>query len=76
MTCSCGDVMTTTAASRDEAVKKIQGKMDEPTINAHMSQRHQGEPVPSVEQIHMMIAQGLKDGETKPEKPGAMVMSM
>ncbi len=66
----------TSAPSRDEAVKKLQDKMDEAAIKGHMSSRHPGEAVPTVEQIHMGIAQQLHEGETKPEKPGAMVMSM
>lgn len=58
MTCSCGQVMSVDAGSRDEAVKSLQGMMTQDAINAHMKDHHKAdEPVPSVEQVHGMIAQ-------------------
>lgn len=59
MTCSCGDVMTVEAGSREEAVGKMKGMMDETAVAAHMSEKHPGEPMMSVAQVHAMIEQGL-----------------
>ena len=59
MTCSCGDVMKTEAESREEAVTKLQEIMTEEAIAAHMSEKHPGDDVPTVEQIHGQIAQDL-----------------
>jgi hypothetical protein len=60
MTCSCGQTMSVDAPSRDDAVKMLQGGMTEATIADHMGQFHKGEPVPSVEQVHGMIAELVK----------------
>jgi hypothetical protein len=57
MTCTCGYDVKVDAADRDEAVSKIQGIMDADAIAAHMKDRHPGEPVPPVADIHAMIAQ-------------------
>jgi hypothetical protein len=60
MMCSCGDLMQTEAGSREEAVSKLQGAMDQAAVTAHMNERHPGEPAPTVEQVHGMIAQNLR----------------
>lgn len=60
MTCSCGDAMNVEAASRPEAVSKLQGIMNEDAIKGHMIQRHPGDPFPTVAQIHGQIAQNLQ----------------
>jgi hypothetical protein len=52
--------MSVDAPSRDDAVKMLQGGMTEATIADHMGQFHKGEPVPSVEQVHGMIAELVK----------------
>jgi hypothetical protein len=57
MTCSCGHDIKVDAKNRDEAVSKIQSMMDEKAIDAHLKEKHKGEPVPSVAQVHQMIAQ-------------------
>jgi hypothetical protein len=58
MTCSCGEVMSAEANSRDEAVKTLQSYMNPESIAQHMKDHHKAdEPVPSVEQVHGMIAQ-------------------
>ena len=58
MTCSCGEVMTAEANSRDEAVKTLQGYMSDASIAEHFKGHHKAdEAVPSVEQVHGMIAQ-------------------
>jgi hypothetical protein len=57
MTCSCGDTLSAEASSRDEAVKKIQGMMTADAISAHMTQKHPGQPIPSVADIHGQISQ-------------------
>jgi hypothetical protein len=60
MNCSCGDEMKIDAADRDEAVAKLQSAMTEPAIQAHMEEKHPGEEVPTVEQIHDQIAEELE----------------
>jgi hypothetical protein len=60
MTCSCGENMSVDAPTREDAVKMLQGGMTEANIAEHMKQHHAGEPVPSVEQVHGMIAELVK----------------
>lgn len=55
MMCSCGDEMTVDANSREEAVTKFKGMMDEAAIKAHMAEKHPGEAVMSVSDCHAMI---------------------
>ena len=57
MTCSCGDVMSADAATKEEAVAKIQGMMTEVAINQHFAAKHAGQPVPPVADVQTMIAQ-------------------
>ena len=61
MTCACGDVMTVDAADRNQAVQKLKEMMTEDAINAHMSEKHPGDPVLPMSQVHMMIEQGVQE---------------
>lgn len=61
MTCSCGDPMSVEAGSREEAVEKLQGTMTEEAIKAHMDEKHAGQPIPSVMEMHADIAQKLTE---------------
>ena len=61
MTCTCGDVMTVEAGTRDEAVNKMKGMMNEGAVTAHMAEKHAGEPVPPVSQVHQMIERDLQE---------------
>ena len=50
--------MTAEANSRDEAVKTLQGYMSDASIAEHFKAHHKAdEAVPSVDQVHGMIAQ-------------------
>ncbi len=40
MTCSCGDVMSVDAESREEAVTKMKGMMTQEAIDAHCAEKH------------------------------------
>lgn len=60
MTCSCGHVMDVEAETRDEAITNMQGQMDEAAIAQHMAEKHPGEPVMSVEEVHASIAQNME----------------
>lgn len=60
MSCSCGDVMTVDAATREEAVKSVKKLMTEQAIVDHMTQKHPGETVPTCEQVRTTIEQNLK----------------
>jgi hypothetical protein len=57
MTCSCGHDIKVDAKDRADAISKIQSMMDRKAIEAHIKEKHPGEPVPSVSQVHQMIAQ-------------------
>ena len=58
MTCTCGDVMSVDAASRDEAVGKLKAMMTQAAVDAHWTDKHQGQPnKPTLEQSHKMIEQ-------------------
>ena len=60
MTCSCGDTMSVEAPTREDAVRMLQSGFTAEAISAHMAERHKGEPVPSVEQVHAMVAANTK----------------
>jgi hypothetical protein len=60
MTCSCGDVMGVDASSRQEAVQKIKGMMTAEAVTKHMAEKHPGQPVLAVSQVHAMIEQGVQ----------------
>jgi hypothetical protein len=60
MTCSCGDVMKVEAGTRVEAVKNLKAMMNEKSVAEHMKQKHPGEQIPAIQQVHAMIEQDLK----------------
>lgn len=60
MTCTCGHVMKVEAESREEAVQKMKAMMTEDMVAQHTAEKHPGEPVPSQEQVHMMIEQTIQ----------------
>ena len=63
MTCSCGEVMSAEANSRDDAVKTIQDYLNEASLAEHMKQFHKAdEPTPTVEQAHAMVSQLVTAG--------------
>jgi hypothetical protein len=59
MTCSCGHEIKVNAADRDDAVRRVQATMGKDAIAEHIKERHPGEPVPTVEQVHAMIAKAM-----------------
>ncbi len=60
MTCTCGHVMKTDASTKEEAVRKIKAMMSPGAIAQHMAERHPGQPVLPVAQVHAMIEQGVR----------------
>ena len=60
MTCTCGDTMTVPATTREEAVGKLKGMMTVDAVAQHMAQKHPGQPVPPVSQVHGMIEQTVR----------------
>lgn len=63
MKCSCGDVMKTNAADRNEAVSKIKAMMSEDAIAKHMAEKHAGQPVQSKADVDMQIEQQTVEGD-------------
>ena len=57
--CDCGKTVTVEAANRDEAIEKVKQIMTEDAIREHVTTEHPGQPVPTPEQAHAMIAQNL-----------------
>ena len=55
MKCSCGDVMDMEASNRNEAVQKFKNMMTQDAINAHMTEKHPGQPSMTVAACHAMI---------------------
>jgi len=53
--------METEAGSRQEAVQKIKDMMTPEAVAQHMAEKHPGEPVLSVEEVHAGIEQGVKE---------------
>ncbi len=60
MTCSCGDTMTVKAGSREKAVRNMKSLLNEIKVYEHMAQKHSGDAVPTIEQVHAIIDQNLK----------------
>ncbi len=60
MTCSCGETMTVKARSREKAVRNMKSLLNEDKVYEHMAQRHIGDAVPTIEQVHAIIDQNLK----------------
>lgn len=71
MKCSCGQVMTVDGMTREEAVEKMKGMMDQNMFDQHWMQYHQDDtmPKPTLEQAHMQIEQGLVEGEIEESTP-------
>lgn len=63
MKCTCGDVIRVEAATREEAVAKIKGMMPPEMVANHMSEKHNGQPAPSQEQVYMMIEANTQEGD-------------
>ncbi len=58
MTCTCGQVMTLEAASRDEAVGMFKAGMTQQALDQHFREPHPpNEPKPTLEQAHAGITQ-------------------
>ena len=60
MTCSCGETMTVRAGSREKAVRNMKSLLNETRVYEHMAQKHIGDTVPTIKQIHSVIEQDLK----------------
>lgn len=60
MNCTCGDVMTIDAGSREEAVSKLQAMMTPDAVAAHMKEKHSGEALMTVDEVHAGIAKNLQ----------------
>ncbi len=63
MTCSCGDIMTVKAGSREKAVRNMKSLLNEARVYEHLAQKHIGGSVPTIEQVHASIEQNLKSPE-------------
>ena len=61
MTCTCGEVMSVDADTREAALSMLKAGMTETAIDAHMQEHHKpGEPRPTLQQVHAMIEQTLQ----------------
>ena len=60
MTCNCGDTMTMDAANIEEAKKKFKEMMTEEMIAKHFADKHAGQTVPPLAQVHAMIDKEVK----------------
>lgn len=69
--CNCGDVLTVDVETKEEAVEKIKGMMNEDAIKAHMAEKHPGEVAPSVEQVHAQIESGVVEGDLSQDQGDA-----
>jgi len=61
MTCSCGDVMSFKANTVNEAQDQAKQMMNAQAIADHFAQKHAGQPVPPIDQVHMMIDKEMKE---------------
>jgi len=60
LTCSCGDILFVKGQTREDAVKHMKTLMSAATVYEHMAQKHIGDAVPTIEQVHQVIEQNLK----------------
>ncbi len=60
VTCSCGETMTVKAGSREKTVRNMKSLFNETKVYEHMAQKHIGDAVPTIEQVHSVIEQNLK----------------
>lgn len=58
--CTCGDVQSIEAATRDEAVRKLKSVTTEGVVAEHMKKNHPGEKIPTLDQAHRRIDNELK----------------
>ena len=59
MICSCGDTMKVESATREQAVSQLKTMMNESTVASHMKEKHPGEPMIPVSQVHAIIEKTL-----------------
>jgi hypothetical protein len=52
--------MTVRAGSREKAVRNMKSLLNETRVYEHMAQKHIGDAVPAIEQVHSVIEQDLK----------------
>jgi len=71
MTCTCGHEMSVDAATKEEAVAKLQQMMDQKGIDAHWAENHKEDtaPKPGIEQVHAMVAEKVHEVVEVPPAP-------
>lgn len=68
MTCTCGDKVTVDADTREEAVQKLKDQMTAEATASHFAEKHQGQEVPALEQVHAMIDQTVVEEPAAPSE--------
>jgi len=63
MMCSCGDKITARARTRESAIKKMKTLLNGARVYEHMAQKHIGDAVPTIEHVHEVIEQNLKNSD-------------
>ncbi len=53
--------MQVEAGNKGEATAKLKNMMDETTIQMHYDEKHPGEDVPTVHEVHQMIEQNVEE---------------
>ena len=64
MTCSCGDVMSVDASTREEAVMQMKDMMTQEAIDGHMQEKHANDPAMSMADCHAMIEKNLAPAQS------------
>ena len=59
MTCACGDTMKVDSPTREQAVSQLKTMMNESAVTAHMKEKHPGQPMIPVSQVHATIEKTL-----------------
>lgn len=62
--CSCGHDLSVDADSRGAAIAELKEQMNEGGIKDHYDMYHQGEKVPSVQEVHAHIEADIKEAAT------------
>jgi len=60
MKCTCGEVFSVEAETKDQAVSKVKEEMTPEVVKSHFAEKHHGQSAPPMPVIHMLVAQAVR----------------
>ncbi len=64
--CTCGDVMTVDANTREEAIAKFKNMLTPEEVAKHFAEKHPGQPVPGAASEAAMLEQNVMEAAAAP----------